>query len=148
MHGEIPIFIFVIVLLLLFVWAATRRQKYQFVVNLSIGGISVMNPVTMTDIQTLSLAIGATDADGNPTALQSPIAATLSDPAFGTRSDPVVNADGTQTITFKPAAVAGELGAVVINLASQSPDPAISGSVSVTVTASAAAQFSVQPTVA
>ncbi|MGA2475555.1 MAG: Ig-like domain-containing protein [Terriglobia bacterium] len=120
---------------------------HRLVVKLSIGGIEVMNPATMTDIQLLTILLTAVDADGNPTPLQAPVAATLSDPTFGTLSPTVVNPDGSQTITFTPATVAGKLGSVTINITSVAPDAIMSTSVSATVTGSAAAQLSVQVSV-
>lgn len=107
-----------------------------------------MNPVNMTDIQTLTMQIVARDADENPTALQAPVVATLSDPTFGTVSASTANADGSQTITFTPATTAGKLGAVTISLTTQAPDPILTSSVSVNVASSAAASLGVQVSVA
>ena len=107
-----------------------------------------MNPVNMTDIQTLTMQFVAQDAEGNPTTLQAPIVVTPSDPTFGTVAPAVVNSDGSQTIAFKPATVAGKLGAVTLSATTQSPDPILTTSVSVNVAGSAAASLGVQVSVA
>lgn len=130
-------------------------NRLVFKVTIIIGGKATMpakakdsTPINMTDAQVATFSVALEDVDGNPVALQAALSASASDPTFGTVSTPVLNADGTCSFTFTPAAVAGKLGGVTISYATQSPDPTLTGSTSLNVTASAGTQLVPQITVA